>query len=110
MEERERRIGRNQALFREVNERIEQVSGALRTGTDMMTILCECGNQSCAEHIEVSSADYERVRAEPTFFLLRPGHALPDVEEVVEHQDGYDIARKNGPAAEVAEQLDPRDG
>jgi hypothetical protein len=75
----------------------------------MMTMLCECGNQSCAEHIEVSSADYERVRAEPTLFLVRPGHALPDLEEVVEHQDGYDIARKKGPVAEVAEQLDPRD-
>jgi hypothetical protein len=46
----------------------------------------------------------------PTLFLVRPGHALPDVEEVVERQDGFDIARKNGPAAEVAEQLDPRDG
>src|SRR6476620_1177632 len=74
-EERQRRIGRNQALFREVNERIERVSGALRTGTDTITVLCECGNQSCAEHIEVSLSDYERVRAEPTLFLVRPGHA-----------------------------------
>jgi hypothetical protein len=109
VEERERRIGRNQALFREVNERIERVSGALRTGTDELTILCECGNETCAEHIEVSSSEYERARAEPTLFLLRPGHANPEVEEVVEHHDGYDVARKNGPAAEVADELDPRD-
>ena len=74
-DERQRRIGRNQALFREVNERIERVSGALRTGTDTITVLCECGNQACAERIEVSLSDYERVRAEPTLFLVRPGHA-----------------------------------
>ena len=108
-EERQRRIGRNQALFREVNERIERVSGALRTGTDTITVLCECGNQSCAEHIEVSLSDYERVRAEPTLFLVRPGHATIEVEQVVEHHNGYDIVRKNGPAGEVAEELDPRD-
>ena len=108
-EERERRIGRNHSLFREVNERIERVSGALRTGTDRLTILCECGNQSCAEHIDVAVSDYERVRDESTLFLVVPGHALPDIEEVVEHHDGYDIARKDGPAAHVAEERDPRD-
>jgi hypothetical protein len=109
VEERERRIGRNQALFREVNERIEQVSGALRTGTDRLMILCECGNETCAEHIEVSLSDYERIRADSTLFLLRPGHAKPEVEEVVERHEGYEVARKDGPAAEAAEELDPRD-
>jgi hypothetical protein len=110
VDDRERRIGQNQALFREVNERIERVSGALRTGTDRLTILCECGNETCAEHIEVSLSEYERVRAEPKLFLVRPGHAKPEVEEVLEHHDGYDVVRKDGPAGEVAEELDPRDG
>ncbi len=116
MEERERRLGRNEALFREVNERIERVSGALRTGTDTMTILCECGNllcecgnPDCVEHIEVSLSEYERVRAESTHFFVRPGHAKPDVEEVIEHHDEYDVVRKNGAAGEIARELDPRD-
>jgi hypothetical protein len=109
VEERERRIGRNQALFREVNERIERVSGTVRTGNDGLTILCECGNETCAEHIEVLLSEYERVRAESTLFLLRPGHANPEVEVVVECHDGYDVARKEGPAAEVADELDRRD-
>jgi hypothetical protein len=107
--ERERRIGRNQALFREVNERIEHVSGARRTGRDRLTILCECGNETCAEHIEVSLSDYERIRADSRLFFVRPGHATPDIEQVLEHHDGYDVVRKDGPAAEIAEELDPRD-
>jgi hypothetical protein len=108
--ERERRIGRNEALFREVNERIERVSGALRTGRDQLTILCECGNETCAEHIEVSLSDYERIRAESTLFFVRPGHAKPEIEQVLEHHDGYDVVRKDGPAGAVAEDLDPREG
>jgi hypothetical protein len=109
VEEREQRLGRNEALFREVNERIERVSGALRTGTDTMTILCECGNEDCVEHIEVSLSEYERVRGESTLFFVRPGHAKPEVEEVVQHHDEYDVVRKNRPAAEIARDLDPRD-
>ena len=108
VEERERRIGRNEALFREVNDRIERVSGAVRTGTDRLMILCECGNNTCVEHIEVSLSEYERIRAESTLFFVRPGHATPDVEDVVEHHDRYDIVRKEGPAAGLAEELDPR--
>ena len=109
MEERERRIGLNEALFREVNERIERVSGALQTGTGTIAILCECGNETCVEHIEVSVSEYERIRDESTFFFVRPGHAKSDAEEVVEHHDEYDIVRKSGPAAETARALDPRD-
>lgn len=110
MEGRERRIGRNEALFREVNERIERVSGALQTGTDTLTILCECGNESCVDHIEVSLSDYERIRGESTLFFVRPGHEKADVEEIVEQHEGYHVVRKNsGPAAEMARELDPRD-
>jgi hypothetical protein len=109
VEERERRIGRNEALFREVNERIERVSGALQTGTDTLTILCECGDSSCVEQIETTAAEYERVRRESTLFFVRPGHAKLDVEMVVEHYDEYDVVRKNGEAGEVARELDPRE-
>ena len=97
-------------LFREVNERIERVSGALRTGMDTMTILCECGTETCVEHIEVSVSEYERIRRESTLFFVRPGHAKPDVEKIVEHKDEYDVVQKNGVAADVARELDPRDG
>jgi hypothetical protein len=109
VDDRERRIGRNEALFREVNERIERVSGALRTGSDTMTILCECGDESCTEHIEVSPSEYERVRNDPTLFFVRPGHSKSHVEEVVEHDDEYDVVRKEGAAAEKARDRDPRD-
>ena len=41
------------------------------------------------------------------FFLLKPGHALPEVERVVGGEaDRYDIVEKVGVAGEVAEKLE----
>jgi hypothetical protein len=110
VDERARRIGRNEALFREVNERIERVTQSLQVTSETISILCECGNESCAAQIEVTIPEYERIRKEPTFFFVCSGHEKPDVEEVVEQQPNYDVVRKKeGPAAEMARELDPRD-
>jgi hypothetical protein len=109
MEERERQVGRNEALFREVNERIERVSNAFQVTTETIEILCECGNASCGERIELPLPEYERVRQVSTLFFVRPGHEQLDVENIVEQHGSYDVVRKKpGPAAEVARELDER--
>jgi hypothetical protein len=109
-DERERRVGRNEALFREVNERIEQVSQALQVEPETLRILCECGDNFCLEQIEVSLPEYERVRANATLFFVHPGHEKTDVEEMVEERDAYNVVRKKeGPAAAQARDHDPRD-
>jgi hypothetical protein len=109
MDDRQRRVGRNEAIFREVNERIERVSESLQVTTERISILCECGADSCTERIEISLPEYERVRQDPTLFILRAGHEQPDVEAVVERHETYDIVRKTaGEAAELARELDPR--
>jgi hypothetical protein len=109
MDERARRIGENEALYRSVNEKIEALSAAFGAITETMSVICECGNASCAEQIEVSIPDYERIRADPTLFIIRPGHEIPDVEEVVEEHDAFHVVKKvEGDAAELARELDPR--
>jgi hypothetical protein len=109
VDERTRRIGQNEALYRSVNEKIESLSAAFGAITETMSVVCECGDASCAEQIEVSISDYERIRAESTFFIIRPGHEIPDVEEVVEQNDEFHVVRKaEGDAAELARELDPR--
>jgi len=97
VDERARRIGRNEALFREVNERIERVTQSLQVASETISILCECGDQTCAAQIEVSIPEYERIRKESTLFFVCSGHEQPDVR------------KKEGPAAEMARELDPRD-
>jgi len=109
MEERERRIANNEILYRSVNEKIEDLNEAFGTLTDTMTVVCECGDAACAEQIQLELSTYERVRAEPTHFVVLPGHVVPDVESVVETGDGFEIVRKDaGEAAELAEEHDPR--
>ncbi len=110
MDERKRRIGRNEALFREVNERIERVTETLQVRTDSLSILCECGDDSCTEQLTVTLADYERIRADSTLFFVCRGHEMPDVEDVVEQTPDFDVVRKKpGGAAELARELDPRE-
>jgi hypothetical protein len=104
MDERARRIGKNEALFREVNERIEEIAGGPR-----IEFLCECGNVDCTEPVTLTAGEYEALRAEPDRFAVLPGHEEPDVEDVVERHDGYLVVRKHpGGPAELAEARDPR--
>ena len=107
MEERAREVGRHQALFREVNERIEELAGTFDL-KDELTILCECGSGDCAERIALSEDEYERLRRIPTHFAVRPGHEIPQVERVVERHDGFVVVEKFGDSGNAAIRLDPR--
>ncbi|CAN5185497.1 hypothetical protein BH18ACT14_BH18ACT14_02650 [soil metagenome] len=104
MDPRTERVGKNEAVFREVNERINDV-----TRESTAEYLCECGNATCTETIEMTVSDYEVVRSDPTHFAVLPGHELPDVEEVVARKEGFLVVRKKaGAAAALAVELDPR--
>jgi len=109
MSERGRRIGLNEAVFREVNERIEKLAQELGLESEPLDIVCECGDPTCVRHIRITRTAYEQVRSDPTHFAVFPGHGIPEVEDVVERGEGYDIMRKrDGAPAQVAEETDPR--
>jgi len=109
MEERERKIGENEILYRAVNEKIEGLNTVFGAITDVMTVVCECGDGTCAEQVEIDVSTYERVRREPTLFIVLPGHEIPTVEDIVEHHEGFDIVEKAaGAPAQLAREHDPR--
>jgi hypothetical protein len=93
-EERGRRIGLNEALFRRVNNEIEEAFAEDRTEVDVLTILCECGDLDCTMQVRIAPKDYRRVRADPVLFVITPGHDAPDVETIVERDDAFDVVRK----------------
>lgn len=102
-----REAGRRQALYREVNERLE--ARAANGGHEgQVTILCECGLTHCSEEIVIDLDDYERLRLIPTHFAVVRGHALPAVERVAEENEHYDIVEKFGESAIEVIKLDPR--
>lgn len=85
-------MGENEAVFREVNERIEEIAGSFYLS--VLDVICECGDASCAQRIEITRAEYEAWRSDPTLFGLIPGHELPDVEDVVERHEAYFVVKK----------------
>jgi hypothetical protein len=110
MSERAVRIGRNEALFREVNEEIDVLNRTFAgLGDRTMHVVCECGDLDCSAGLVVPLAAYEQVRADPALFLVQPGHVAEDVEEVVEEQAGYQVVRKHpGQPERIAVETDPR--
>lgn len=109
MEERERRLGLNEAMFREVNERVEGMNQTFASVTGSFDIFCECSQLSCTERITVPMDIYEHVRSDPTHFLLKAGHEDPTVESVVESYEVFVVVEKEGVEVErVAEATDPR--
>lgn len=103
MSERERRLGENEAIYREVNERVRDLQERFGADGDRVGFVCECSRLACSERIDLTVAEYEAVRTEPTRFALKPGHELLEVESVVEEHDGYLVVEKlPGGPAEVA--------
>ena len=92
MSPRESRYAKNQALFRKVNERIAELTGTW-WADQQLQIICECANTGCVAPLDVLLADYQRVRTHPGWFLIKPGHAVSEVEQVIEQQDGYEIIK-----------------
>jgi hypothetical protein len=99
------RVGVNEALFREVNERIDQLQDELGTGSSF-EIVCECGDAACIERLAITADEYRALREDVHRFAVMPGHERPDVERTVERREGYLVVEKTDPdAAEAAEEL-----
>jgi len=103
------RAARNEAVFRRVNERVEEVNKAFEPILTDADFFCECADVECMEKIRMALPDYEALRAESTHFAVKPGHVAQETERVVEDRTGYVVVEKLGHAGERAEQLDPRE-
>jgi hypothetical protein len=103
---RKEQIARNEALFREVNERVQEVSEDRATATT--DFLCECGDAACSETVPLHDEEYESVRADPLLFVVAPGHEIRDVEEVIARNEHFVVVRKHVAEGLIARQTDPR--
>jgi hypothetical protein len=109
---REERLAQNEALFREVNERVAEVARHLidvETKGEAIEFICECGRPDCTEPITMTVAEYQAIRADATRFAVLPGHELPEVESVVKrHQTYVVVEKREADAQEIARETDPR--
>jgi len=105
------RAARNEDLFRKLNEAIEPMNSAQAWfEPSIPDWVCECADESCTEAVNLTAAEYEAVRADPTHFLVAPSlkHVVGSVERVVERHERYWVVEKAGAAGELTEILDER--
>lgn len=87
---------RTQSFFREINDRVSELSEA-RDATPPRFI-CECVRSGCGATVVLSLAEYAKVRSDPTCFIVLAGHEDATSQEVVERRAACVLVR-NDPAA-----------
>lgn len=109
MEDRQKaQLSRNESIFREVNEAINDLATEFDAEEPTYEYLCECADAGCTERIALTFAEYEHIRANGKRFVLAPGHVRSDLEHVVEREPEHVLVEKDGVAGTVAARLDPR--
>jgi hypothetical protein len=103
----EERKAENEAIFRDANEEIEAVRAELTHLDGKTPYFCECEDPACREILRLGRDEYEAVRSSPTRFVIARGHPDSSGRVVAEHES-YVVVEKQGAAARVAVETDPR--
>jgi len=96
------RVSHNEVVFRSANESLARVFAGSAGDVEVYPFLCECGNRSCTEVVQVPLEVYGSIREHSTRFLHLPGHGERGLEEIVEEGEGYEIVQKWGRAGAIA--------
>jgi hypothetical protein len=110
LHDRAQRAAKNQALFREINERVKELNTGFGAILPMGDWVCECSNDTCVERVKMLMEEYEAVRKDGARFCVTPddAHVWHDVETVVERNERYWVVEKAGLAARLTEDANPR--
>jgi hypothetical protein len=92
----EERIAKNNATFREANEKIRARATEYDPPMERLPFICECASEECVQIIRLTSAEYAAVRANPAHFLTAEGHEKAEEPpgHVVSREDGYVVVEK----------------
>lgn len=101
-------IAAGEATIREVNEGIERGRWPGEEDTPV-GFRCECGRIGCNQLVELTAREYERIRSQPAWFVVAPGHETPGVETVIATRPCYVIIEKRAPPEKIAGPPDPSD-
>jgi hypothetical protein len=97
---------RNEALLRTVNEQIRALdeSAGWADPEQRFEFQCECGRaDGCGDRLEMSLAEYERVRSQRDRFAVVPGHESAQIEDVVERNERFVIVDKRDAVEHLVE-------
>jgi hypothetical protein len=78
-------------VFRDINQAFLKLDG------DSGRFVCECADAECVETIDLPRASMVLLREDPNVYALKRGHAVAEIEQVVETLDSIEIVRKHPP-------------
>ncbi len=90
------RNAKNEALLREVNDRIEEVGERLQVlpEDELLDFRCECGRADCDATVSLTVEEYEHVRDDNDRFAVVPGHENAELERALKRTERYVIVDK----------------
>jgi hypothetical protein len=90
---RDERLVENEKTFRSAND---VLAGAVEQSPDATVIpfLCECADDLCLGRVELTSEQYQDVRAHRDRFVIIAGHLQAEAEHVVGRLGAYELVEK----------------
>jgi hypothetical protein len=96
--ERAARQAKNEALHREVNERLaemdKQADAGWASDDQLFEFICECGKERCDARVRMPLEEYEEVRSQDDRFAVYPGHERDEIERIVRRGEGFVVVDK----------------
>lgn len=113
-----RRLAENQVVFRKANEQLKELidelsnipkeRGVEQYGLDrdeVFHFFCECSDENCRERIELKYDDYEKHHTKNDTFIIKIGHQVPEIEDIIIKTNNYYIVQKHEVPSQSVENL-----
>jgi hypothetical protein len=103
-ERQQRRLAQNEALARDVNQRVGEVAAPWYDQDESIGFVCECSAENCERRVNLTMEQYARVRSSRVWFVVVPEHVNPAIERTVEALGDGVIVEKIGAGRDVADE------
>jgi hypothetical protein len=87
---RDERVVRTEEFFKRVNDTMRN-----EPGDGDGKFLCECGNIACTEKLVLTAEDLRLLHSIEGYFIVLPGHHIPEIETLVKQNGHYAIVHNN---------------
>ena len=118
----ERRQIENEMIFRRANEQVSDGLDELdamhaednnpelmRKDDIQLEFMCECSDEKCKERVTILLSVYQKIHEDRDCFVIRVGHQVEEIEEIVSTGQDYSVVRKNKTIAEPGPYLNETD-
>lgn len=93
------RRARNEAVFQKYNQTIKRQAKSVLPAANRedypISFVCECSDADCHDAIALTARQYEDIKQTSRHFIVRPGHAQPDIEKVVSAKGFHHVVLKD---------------